>query len=206
MNVIPLRSLLDIPNLILHGLHRLLSAFNCFRLHPFPMLAHQLHEPVHGFGFGDVEFYRRLADVEVYFPGRAADVAEIRVGHFSGTIHNATHDGDLHALEMLRPLFDARGDGLEIEQRPAARWTGNVIGFETATTRGLQNVIRQPKRLTRTRLTSNQNRVADAVREQRADDNRGAEQSELWFEWPDVPLTRLRHPLPIGWGEGRGEG
>src|SRR5256884_1736862 len=166
MSVIPLRSPLDIPNLILHGLHRLLSAFVCLRLYPFPMLADQIHEPVHGFGFGDVEFYRRLADVEIDLAGRAADVTEIRVGHFSGSIHNATHDGDLHALEMLRPFFDARGDGLEIEQRSTARWTGDVIGFETATTSGLQNVIRQPQRLPRARLAANQNRVANAVREQ----------------------------------------
>src|SRR5437762_13275192 len=129
------------------------------RLHPFPMLAHQIHEAIHGFRFGDVEFHGGLADVEIDLAGRAADVTEIRVGHFSGSIHNATHDGDLHALEMPRPFFDASGDGLEIEERSNARWTGDEIGFETATTRGLQNVIRQPQRLTVTRLASNLNRV-----------------------------------------------
>src|SRR5437588_4945911 len=29
-------------------------------------------------------------------------VSEVRVGHFSRPVHDATHDGDLHALEMRR--------------------------------------------------------------------------------------------------------
>ena len=48
-----------------------------------------------------------LADVEVDLAGRAADVAEVRVGHFARAVHDAAHDGDLHALEMLGARFDA---------------------------------------------------------------------------------------------------
>ena len=44
----------------------------------------EVHQPIHGLGFGDVEFDGRLADVEIDLAGRAAHVAEIRVGHFAG--------------------------------------------------------------------------------------------------------------------------
>ena len=64
--------------------------------------ADQILEAIDGFRFGNVEFHRGLADVEIHLAGRAADVAEIGVGHFAGAVHDAAHDGDLHALEMRR--------------------------------------------------------------------------------------------------------
>src|ERR1041384_7970064 len=68
-----------------------------FRLNPFAVFANQIYQPVHGFGFGDVEFDWRFADVEVDLVRRSAHVSEVRVGHFARTVHNATHDGDLDA-------------------------------------------------------------------------------------------------------------
>jgi hypothetical protein len=100
------------------------------RLDPFAVFADEVDEAVDGFGFGDVEFDGLLPDVEIDLSRRATDVTEIGVGHFAGAIHDATHDRDLHAFEMLRAVFDAGGDGLEIEKRAPARWARDVIGFE----------------------------------------------------------------------------
>ena len=94
------------------------------------VLADEILEALDGFGLGDVEFHGGLADVEVDLAGRAADVAEIGVGHFAGAVHDATHDRDFYALEMLRAVFDASGDGLEVEQRAATGRASYVIGFE----------------------------------------------------------------------------
>jgi hypothetical protein len=107
-----------------------------------------------------------LADVEIDLVGRAADVAEIRVGHFAGAVDDAAHDGDFHALEMLRARLDARGDGLQIEQRPPARRAGHVIGLETAAAGRLQNIVGQPQALSAAGFAANQNRVANAVGQQ----------------------------------------
>ena len=123
-----------------------------------------------------------LADVKVDLARRAAHVAEIRVRHFAGAVHDAAHDGDLHALEMLRARLDARGDGLQIEQRPPAARARDVIGLEAAATGGLQNIISQPQRLSAARFAANQNRIANAVRQQRADDDGRAEQGDFRFE------------------------
>src|SRR5437762_3407714 len=94
------------------------------------MLSHQVHKTVDGFDFGDVEFDRGFSDVEVDLSRRSADIPKIGVRHFARTIHNTTHDGDLHSLKMLRALFDSSSDGLKIEQRPATGWASDVIRFE----------------------------------------------------------------------------
>src|SRR6516165_9020730 len=99
-------------------------------LNPFPVLANQVFESIDGFGFGNIKFHRGLADVEIHFSRRAADVAEIRVGHFAGTVHNATHDGDLYTFQMQGGRFDFRCGGLQIEKSPSAGWAGYIISLE----------------------------------------------------------------------------
>src|SRR5438477_12541621 len=54
------------------------------RLGPFSVLLDQRNQARVGLGRGDIVLHARLADVEVDFSRRAADVAEIRVGHFPG--------------------------------------------------------------------------------------------------------------------------
>ena len=141
------------------------------------MLANQIFESIDGFCFGNVEFHRGLADVEIDFAGRAADVAEIGVGHFAGPIDDASHDGDLHAFQMQGGCFNFRGRGLQIEQRSSAGWAGHIISFENPRAGRLQNVVGQTERLSRRFLALNQNRVADAVAEQRADVGGSGEKS-----------------------------
>ena len=105
------------------------------------MFLDEVHEAFHGVGFGDVELDGRLTDVEIYFIRRAADVAEIGIRHFAGAVHDAAHDGDLHALEMFRARLDARGDGLQVKQCAPATRTRDVISLERAATGGLKNVV-----------------------------------------------------------------
>ena len=45
-----------------------------------------------------------FADVEVDLAGRAADVAEIGVGHFAGAVDDAAHDGNFDPFQMLGAL------------------------------------------------------------------------------------------------------
>src|SRR5687768_15467496 len=85
-------------------------------LNPLAMLANQIDEPLYGFTFGNVEFDRRLSNVEVDLARRSSDVAEIRVRHFAGSIHDATHDGDLHPFEMFGARLDPRRDRLQVKQ------------------------------------------------------------------------------------------
>src|ERR1700704_890126 len=99
-------------------------------LGPFPVLFYQIYETFDRFGFRNVELNRLLTDVEIYFPGRAADIAEIRVRHFAGSIHNAAHDGDLYTFQVLSAIFDSRRHRLQIEKSAATTWTGDVVRLE----------------------------------------------------------------------------
>ena len=85
----------------------------------------------------------------------------------------------LHAFQMRGALLDARGHGLQIEQRPAAGRAGHVIGLEAAAAGRLQNVVGQTQALARARFAANQDRVANAVRQQRADDDGGPQQGNV---------------------------
>ena len=73
--------------------------------------------------------------------------------------------------------FDARGGGLQIEERAPAARAGDVIGLENARAGGLQDVVGQAQRLPGRFFALHENGVADAVAEQRADVGRRGEQS-----------------------------
>ena len=49
-----------------------------------------------------------LADVEIDATRAAADVSEVGVRHLARSVHDASHDGDLEALEVLQLGRDAR--------------------------------------------------------------------------------------------------
>src|SRR5437588_4731662 len=136
------------------------------RFHPLSVLADEILQSIHGVRLGNIELHRGLADIKVHLPRRATHVSEVRIGHFSRTVHDATHDRDLHALEMRSRGFDSRRRRLEIKQRPAARWARDVIGFKNARAGGLENVIAQAQRLPRRFLALDENRVADSIAKQ----------------------------------------
>ena len=64
------------------------------------MLFDKINESFDRLRLGDVEFHRLFANVEIDFVRCAADVAEVRICHFSWAINDASHDGDTHALEV----------------------------------------------------------------------------------------------------------
>ena len=146
------------------------------------MLADEVHEAVHGIGFGDVELDGGLADVEVDLAGRAAHVAEVRVRHLAGAVHDAAHDGDLHAFEVLGAGLDARGDGLEVEERAPAARAGHVVGLEAAATGGLEDVVGEAQAHAGTTLATHENGVTNAIGEEGADVHGGAEEGDFRFE------------------------
>src|SRR4029453_3328208 len=72
---------------------------------------------------------------------------------------------------------------LQIKQCAPTRRARNVIGFERATTRRLQNVESESPQLSPARFSANQNRIANAIREQSANDHGGAQQRDTGSEW-----------------------
>ena len=71
------------------------------RLHPFAVFFDQIDQAVERFFGGDVILYALFAYVEIDLRGRAADVAEVGVGHFTGAVDDAAHDRDRHTFEVI---------------------------------------------------------------------------------------------------------
>ena len=94
------------------------------------VLFDQVNQPFHGIRLGDVEFDGGFADVQIDFIWRAAHIPKIRVRHFAGTIHNASHNSDLDPFEVVGGGPDPRGRLLQVEQRSSAGRTGNVVRFK----------------------------------------------------------------------------
>ena len=71
--------------------------------------------------------------VERNLAGAFAHIAVVGIGHFSGAVDNAAHDGNHHILEAgSSGLYLVKGV-FQVVQRAAAARTGNVLRFvETA--------------------------------------------------------------------------
>src|SRR5690606_24817472 len=141
----------------------------CGSIDPAIVLFDEVDEALDGLVFGDVELHRFPAYVEVDLAGGSADVAEVGVGHFTGTVDDAAHHRDAHALEMAGGLADLLGGRLQVEESTTAARTGHVVGFENAGSRRLEDIVAEPERLSGRLLALDENAVADAVAEQRAD-------------------------------------
>ena len=117
---------------------------------------------------GILYFTACFADVEIDLAGRAADVTEIGVGHFTGAVHDATHDGDLHALEMRSGGPDPRGGGLQVEQRAAATRARHVFRLEDPRARAWR-MLYASRSVWPGAVSPCTIRLADAIAEQRAE-------------------------------------
>src|SRR5437660_125534 len=100
---------------------------SAFRLNPLPMFADQIDQAVDRFPFGNVELNGRLPNVKIDLPRRSAHIPEIGISHFARSIHDATHNRNLHTLEMLGSLFDPSCHRLQVEQRPPAGWARDIV-------------------------------------------------------------------------------
>src|SRR6185312_10847925 len=56
------------------------------RIGPFSMLANERDQPRVGLRLRNIVLHAIFADVEIDFSGRAADIPEIRIGHFPRAI------------------------------------------------------------------------------------------------------------------------
>ena len=133
------------------------------------MFTDEIGEALNGFCFGNIELYCSLTDVEIDLVRSATYVAEIRIGHFTGTVDDATHHGDAYAFEMTGGRADFLCGALEVEERATTAWAGDVVGFKNTGAGGLEDVISQAQRLTGCRFTTDEYGVADTVAEQRSD-------------------------------------
>src|SRR6516225_5711685 len=136
------------------------------RFHPAVMFLDEIDEPVHGLRLRNIKLHRLLTDVEIHLARRATDIAKIRIGHFSGAIHDTTHDCNLHSFEVAGGGFNSRRGCLEIKQGSSAGGTRYVIGLENACTCCLEDVVGQTEGLTGRFLALNQDRITYTVAKQ----------------------------------------
>ena len=133
------------------------------------MLFDEVDESVDGFVFGNVEFHRFFADVEVDLAGGASDVAEVSIGHLSRSVDDAAHHRDANSFEVSGRFANALGRCLEVKERATTAGTGDIVGFENAGSAGLENVVGKAERLSGCLFALNEDGVSYAVTNQRTD-------------------------------------
>jgi len=110
-------------------------------LPPSIMAFNKADQVLDRFFFGNMVLHTFLAHIEVDFAGGAADITKVGVSHFTGTVNDATHDGNLNALEMGGLFFDPIKNDLQIEKGATAAGTGDVFGLGHAVSCCLQDVV-----------------------------------------------------------------
>src|SRR6478736_2143992 len=110
---------------------------------PLAVFADQRDQTAIRLGLRNVVLDTVFTHVEVDLARRAADVAEVRVGHLARAVHDAAHDGDLYALEVAGLRADALRGRLQVEQRATAARAGDELGLRDTFAGALQDVVGQ---------------------------------------------------------------
>ena len=139
------------------------------------MLFNQRNEPIDGFSLRDAGGDAFFADVEIDFPGSAADIAEIGVRHFARPVYDATHDTDGYAVEMRGAGFDFAHGFLDVVKRTAAARAGDVFRPRLAGAGPLEDGVGELEILLEVAGGFYGKNVADAVAEQGTGEQGGFE-------------------------------
>lgn len=86
-----------------------------------------------------VLFNTHLAAIQAHFAAGCAHIAVVGIGHFAGSIYNATHDADFQSGEVSGCSLDARNGARQVVERTATAGAADVFGFRGAQAGGLQN-------------------------------------------------------------------
>ena len=98
--------------------HKLSLALSEVFVVQFPTHLDELHQRVAGALHGDGALDHLLAHVQVDLAGGAADVAEVRVRHLAGAVHDAPHDRDGHACRARPEEGEGLGDDRTTRPQP----------------------------------------------------------------------------------------
>ena len=103
----------------------------------------ELKKFLDGFFLGDVFLDTFLGFVEGDLAATCAYVAIVGICHLTWAIDDTTHDADLETYEIFGGCLDL-GDGLlEVVERAAAAWAGDVLGLGELDAGGLEDGIGQ---------------------------------------------------------------
>src|SRR5687768_16071615 len=108
-------------------------------LHPRPVLPDEVNQLCYGHFARHIAFYNLFPFIQRNLSGTAAYIAEVGICHFTGTIYDATHDGDLHTLEVMRHRADACGGFLKVKKCAATTRATYVFRLRYARACGLKD-------------------------------------------------------------------
>mmetsp|Transcript_18965 Transcript_18965/g.48520 ORF Transcript_18965/g.48520 Transcript_18965/m.48520 type:complete len:498 (+) Transcript_18965:325-1818(+) len=153
--------------------NRLLRRLLLLLVLPLAILLDQLDKGVARLLVRDGTLHDRFADIEVDLARRAADVAEVGVGHLAGAVDDAAHDRDRDAGQVARALGDLRCHLLQVEERAAAAGARDELRLHRPHARALQQAERrraQRREREGIRLRRlHEDAIAEAVAEEAAD-------------------------------------
>src|SRR5690606_32801221 len=84
------------------------------RIHPCTTFLQQIDELIHSHLAIYISLHHFLSFVKSDLANATAHVAKVGIGHFTRTIHYATHDCNLHTLEVIGDRSDLRSCLLQI--------------------------------------------------------------------------------------------
>src|SRR5699024_3549930 len=99
----------------------------------------EFYQLFHRLFFGNVLFDALLLLVEADFASSGAYIAIISIGHFSGTVDNASHDSYLESFQMAGGCLDTGNGTFQVVEGASAAGTRDVFGLAGTYTSGLQD-------------------------------------------------------------------
>ena len=86
-----------------------LKLFGNKRFCPPAMFPDKIHQSIDSLRLRNVKLQRLLADIQIDLAGGSAHIAEVRIRHFAGPIHDATHYRDFYPFEVVCGGLDPSG-------------------------------------------------------------------------------------------------
>mmetsp|Transcript_29356 Transcript_29356/g.78834 ORF Transcript_29356/g.78834 Transcript_29356/m.78834 type:complete len:407 (+) Transcript_29356:575-1795(+) len=130
------------------------------------MLLDELDERVARLLHGNGALHNLLSNVEIDLAWRASHIAKVSVCHLAGAVDDAAHDCNGHAWEVARLCGDLSSDGLQVEERAAARGARDELGLCVTHARALEHGKAQRPKVDRRGGRVDHDAIAEAIHEE----------------------------------------